>query len=86
MTWQPINTAPKDGTPFLYWDVTGWCVLRWSDGAWCSTIECEDIDEQRIEITLPAFWMPLPEPPLIDDRTDATSASTNPLPDEQAES
>ena len=68
MNWQPIETAPKDGTEVLvfwpYWsrkpfiafysgDVGGW------DGERClSPTHCEAYAERA-----PTHWMPLPEPP-----------------------
>ena len=63
--WQPIETAPKDGTRILayglerkrYWIVD---VVRWHqpgnpvhDGFWIGT-------HYTIK---PTHWMPLPEPP-----------------------
>lgn len=61
--WQPIETAPKDGTTLLVWNPTwyqgkgGQCVGVWfrPESKWYS-----------IEITMsiqPTHWMPLPEPP-----------------------
>jgi hypothetical protein len=56
MTWQPIETAPKDGTVLLVHGERGvelgWCVLsRWY---WHGR---NSVTEQ------PTHWMPLPEPP-----------------------
>ncbi len=65
--WQPIETAPKDGEPFLgtyQWDDTGeWEVLRmcWIDyaGRFGDATYAPFIDSQ----TQPTHWMPLPAPP-----------------------
>lgn len=58
--WQPIDTAPKDGTQFLAWD--GVCVenIKWWSGMWV-TSWCNDADYANHGA--PTHWMPLPEPP-----------------------
>ena len=67
--WQPIETAPKDGTPILAWPCgDGWggkfpYVVQWvppnehHDGLWREAAgeQYDDFD--------PTHWMPLPEPP-----------------------
>ena len=69
MTWQPIETAPKDGTKFLaYWpDVHGnqseSVVTTWHEqysyllNAFHTPYDSEDWTNA------PTHWMPLPEPP-----------------------
>lgn len=62
--WQPIASAPKDGTAVLLWttDIIGAngraCVGRWGayNGAWWDV---------GMEYTLnhPTHWMPLPPSP-----------------------
>jgi hypothetical protein len=56
--WQPIETAPKDGTRVLIYEPNteeGGSVLlgKYEDGQW------HDLDFNRN----PTHWMPLPEPP-----------------------
>jgi disulfide bond formation protein DsbB len=60
VSWQPIETAPRDGTRILLF-IPGfigdkiWTGL-WAN-AWFTSIGKCDPDEQ------PSHWMPLPEPP-----------------------
>lgn len=72
MTWQPIETAPKDGTKFdawadggyritgVFWNGTSYSVAWWNR-------------EYEIDCTSPlasydalTHWMPLPAPPPSD--------------------
>lgn len=63
--WQPIATAPKDGTWVLAfwegrpvsWDNYGW--VRWVDGHLVN--EAGDTFPR-----MPTHWQPLPEPPEVE--------------------
>jgi hypothetical protein len=57
--WQPIETAPKDGTVVLLWD--GEYVTQGTHfgGMWLPHGECDFAGPNW----LPTHWMPLPEPP-----------------------
>ena len=62
--WQPIETAPKDRTPVLLWDlVVGVLVARWDGAAWPHYWDSETIPGQD-ELT---HWRPLPPPPAATD-------------------
>ncbi len=59
--WQPISTAPKDGTHILAWRDSGIGMMRWRErrgdtgGFW---------DEWHVKRpSEPTHWMPLPDPP-----------------------
>jgi len=65
--WQPIETAPKDGTRILaygfcgYEDVAGIATVKWHRGSWvCDPNEATEYDYEECELT---HWMNLPEPP-----------------------
>lgn len=69
MTWQPIETAPKDGTWVLLYDpkttcgiYTGYydpCYMGPRIGGWFNG---HMSDEEYVEI-FPTHWMPLPPKP-----------------------
>lgn len=67
MTWQPIDTAPKDGTSILtypHYSVIHWSnegdVLTATGNGWASTW-CDDLD--AFSTCDPTHWMPLPASP-----------------------
>lgn len=71
--WQPIETAPKDGTELLLWNgehIIGWWETGrefrgsdhfndWSFGY--ETVSGYDAGFKRVN--KPTHWQPLPEPP-----------------------
>ena len=68
--WQPIETAPKDGTRILIWD-GHMCPATWSDCCDHGQFEtapgwqifaCED-SWHSVAAYNPTYWMPLPTPP-----------------------
>lgn len=74
MEWQPIETAPKDGTRVLIWSMihtAGKAVgARWNDDRYAKkprpywqtdTIRIDGVDQCRAYP--PEFWVPLPPPP-----------------------
>lgn len=71
MDWQPIETAPKDGTSVLLFpgdsvDITiGWFSKEFSSspGVWKSIEKESNYDILVPIIIKPTHWMPLPEPP-----------------------
>jgi len=62
--WQPIDTAPRDGTIVLAAqgstiDTMFWTMSAWADGGgWVNNINRSDT-----YVFDPTHWMPLPEPP-----------------------
>jgi hypothetical protein len=63
MEWQPIETAPKDGTPALFYERNTYDYeihLGYYDkGSWWNNL----FEPYRF---YPTHWMPLPEPPKKD--------------------
>jgi len=64
--WQPIETAPKDGTNILVYTAYGQCEVYWGDCGWeqkaCIFVE-DDGYWNAFLCVLPTHWMPLPAPP-----------------------
>lgn len=70
--WQPIETAPTDGqTITVAWMPGGMVAFAW----WEGEHEYEESHREgwygrlpaiahRVKIVTPAYWMPLPEPPV----------------------
>lgn len=56
--WQPIETAPKDGTEVLMWSETMGMAV------WPSTAKWDHV----------THWMPLPQPPQADKAKAALDA------------
>jgi hypothetical protein len=58
--WQPIETAPKDGSNFLQYSprrgvtMNHWHAFKTEEGGCLNHIVFND---------MPTHWMPLPEPP-----------------------
>lgn len=74
-TWQPIESAPKDGTEIIAVDNSALTptpyVVCWKYNTWvvggktvCIFVDDEDIgvDVNDIFFLKPTHWMPLPEP------------------------
>jgi hypothetical protein len=67
--WRPMDSAPRDGTRILAYDINeGIVVVDWDHDSvfgrkkcWCFT-PCEDDYNSRREC-FPTHWAPLPEPP-----------------------
>ena len=65
MDWQPIETAPRDGTPILVSDgsiveVASWSCSTTSWNATSGVLLGEGLANILCE---PTCWMPLPKPP-----------------------
>ena len=82
--WQPIETAPKDGTPFFGWEEpqrgNQWpVVIMWSEyddegkdeiGEEGFWLYCEELLADVAGEAEPTHWMPLPNPPIGAGRAD----------------
>lgn len=71
--WQPIETAPKDGTEFIAWceydgvytasycNITNEWVSSWRNWEVMDGVRCSMYYYK--ELTGPTHWQPLPHPP-----------------------
>jgi hypothetical protein len=69
MTWQPIETAPKDGEDILLFEKWGkpfigyWCVDGWRPDTSALGIDGDATFRSDITQDFVTNWMPLPPPP-----------------------
>ena len=65
MTWQPIETAPRDGVSILVYDDMDYFVVQWDGkGWWNGLYDIEFFEPVYITDTIePTHWQPLPPPP-----------------------
>lgn len=65
--WQPIATAPKDGTPVLTWADGGVAVAEWlplgDAGEWIPGGNVSGDGGYFYLVQEPTHWMPIPRPP-----------------------
>jgi len=92
--WQPIETAPKDGTFVLvclaggpafdaYWEARG-RVTATDEPGWCDGASSHTNGEDWLLVYYPDFWMPLPSPPTSSEerqRSDTSSPQVEQQPD-----
>ena len=61
--WQPIETAPRDGSGFLGYVRKDWIEgFYWTGAEWAYLSDSDLIPTGRKQ---PTHWMPLPAPPVI---------------------
>jgi hypothetical protein len=79
--WQPIETAPKDGTVVLLCRVTGRRGPEVHPGAWCpdevgdgdypwlfwEKLNASQVKPNGWDADIPTHWMPLPAPPALEE-------------------
>lgn len=66
--WQPIETAPRDGTEILGWCEIGVVVVSWNEQRFHKNPKPYwDSNRQSVtwmrEYCQPTHWQPLPQPP-----------------------
>jgi hypothetical protein len=65
--WQPIETAPKDGTTILVWRWGRVALTKWDPDGYVKNKRPYWADfvmgKTRAQNTPPTHWMPLPDPP-----------------------
>lgn len=66
--WQPIETAPRDGTPIIVWDGEIRTLTVWGKVShvpiygFLEVVGC-DFNDTDLMGPQPTHWMPLPLPP-----------------------
>lgn len=58
--WQPIETAPKDGTHVLAYDGSNMTTVKWDRDYWALIEQGYYAEDNE---WWPTHWMPLPKPP-----------------------
>lgn len=61
--WQPIESAPKDGTRVLLRAEGGITEGHYDSHFWKSWLGCHDRQKVYASVHKPTHWMPLPAPP-----------------------
>jgi hypothetical protein len=64
--WQPIETAPKDGTRVLIAHTNVWMAVAWF---WPCNMHWTEDTASGMKLNDPTHWMPLPDPPSSDENT-----------------
>ena len=70
MTWQPIDTAPKDGTNvwlFCPDEEPQQCAGYFTGEAGAYWEPCDTLVSSVILEVLPTHWMPLPDAPKVEE-------------------
>ena len=69
LTWQPIETAPKDGRKILGFDpsLLGIVIAEWDRAGWY--VDRGSQDGLGFENTPLTHWAPLPDPPDVSHET-----------------
>jgi len=62
--WQPIESAPKDGTEILAWDGQGQATIHWSDGRWSLVYAGWRAEDGDFDGAI--SWQALPAAPGVD--------------------
>ena len=62
--WQPIETAPKDGTAILVSESRFIHCVEWNDEYEWWAVDDNKLGPFRLRGTAPTHWMPLPPPPV----------------------
>jgi hypothetical protein len=82
--WQPIETAPRDGTWVLFFGVYAYgretfqAIGRWMQDGRCPWSSDHSGGIESFAIVNPIAWMPLPTPPSFDQESGGTVREKTP--------